>query len=608
MDGFKCGLEIHQRLYTRKLFCSCFSEGDGEVSEHDCLKAERKLRTVSGERGKVDIAASFESGKKQSFKYFFSDIDSCLVELDEEPPHNVNEGALKLSLQVALVLKCQIVDEIHFMRKLVVDGSNTSGFQRTGLIAFNGKLETSQGVVGIQTICLEEESAGIIGKDEKVAKYKLGRLGIPLVEIATDASIRSGQHAREVAEKIGLMLRSTGKAMRGIGTIRQDVNVSIAQGARVEIKGAQELQVIPILIENEVKRQEMLLKLRKRLLDRKANERDAYNIFDVSKAFEDTQSKMVKTALSSQGVVLGIKLEKFAGLLGLELMPNYRFGSELSDWAKTAGVKGVIHSDEDLAKYSFGVAEVERLKQALKVGEDDAFVLVIGEGATATAALGKVIERARLAFQGVTKDTRKADGEISRFMRPLAGAERMYPETDVKPFQVSKHFVEELSKSLPKSFEEKVVELKSKGLNEQSAFNLAKSEKLKIFEELENIASERQFLATTLLETLTALSREKVEVEVLTLEDFKHVFQLLEKHEIVKAAVGEILRAIARKRLEGQQVNIKALVHENSLDKMQRDELQAIIGKLEDKRTAFQQIMSKNRLRVEARELQELLR
>ncbi len=255
--GFRCGLEIHQQLEGKKLFCDCPTLNSRERPD---VHFERRLRAVVGETGEIDIAAKYEMEKSKKFIYEADSKDCCLVEMDEEPPHSINKEAVDIVLQVALMLKAKIVDEIQVMRKTVIDGSNVSGFQRTALIAYDGIIETSKGNVRIPTICLEEEAAQKIGETKEHTKYRLDRLGIPLIEIATDTDIKDNYHAKEVAEKIGMILRSIGKVKRGIGTIRQDVNVSIKDKSRVEMKGFQDLRSIPNVIEKEVKRQ---LKLRK---------------------------------------------------------------------------------------------------------------------------------------------------------------------------------------------------------------------------------------------------------------------------------------------------------------------------------------------------------
>lgn len=269
--GFKCGLEIHQRLNTKKLFCDCPSILRDEKPD---FIIKRRLRAVAGESGEIDIAAKFEMEKNLEFVYEGYYDTTCLVELDEEPIHDINKEALEIALQVSLLLNCKILDEVFVMRKIVIDGSATSGFQRTMLISRDGFIETSKGKVRIVYLCLEEESAKNVDFKENSRRWRLDRLGIPLIEIQTAADIKDSDHARETAEKIGMLLRSTNKVLRGIGSIRQDVNLSIKNSARIEIKGFQDIRAMQKVIEYEVKRQLESIKQGKKISAevRKANE------------------------------------------------------------------------------------------------------------------------------------------------------------------------------------------------------------------------------------------------------------------------------------------------------------------------------------------------
>jgi len=250
--GLKIGLEIHQRLETHKLFCKCPSVLRDDKPD---IIVKRKLRAVAGETGEIDIAAKHEMAKNLEFVYEAYSDTTCNVELDEEPPGPLNLDALEITLQVSKLLNAKVVDEIHFMRKTVVDGSNTTGFQRTALIAQDGYINTSLGNVKIGAICLEEEAAKNIKEAKTSRVWRLDRLGIPLIEIQTEADIKTPEHAKETAQLLGMILRSTGRAMRGIGSIRQDINLSIKGGARVEIKGFQDLRMIPKVVIKEVERQ-----------------------------------------------------------------------------------------------------------------------------------------------------------------------------------------------------------------------------------------------------------------------------------------------------------------------------------------------------------------
>jgi Glu-tRNA(Gln) amidotransferase subunit E-like FAD-binding protein len=259
---FKCGIEIHQQLEGKKLFCDCPTDIRRDKPDFEVV---RRLRAIAGEVGGVDIAALHEQMKRKYFVYQGYNETTCLVELDEEPPHEVNKEALRITLQIAVMLNAKIVDTVRFMRKTVIDGSNTSGFQRTALVGMNGYIMVDGKKIGIPTICLEEESCQVIERKPDHDVYNLSRLGIPLIEIATDPDIENAEECKKAALKLGMILRSVDGLKRGIGSIRQDVNISIKGGARTEIKGFQEVKSIPVVIEHEVKRQLSLTKSGKKV-------------------------------------------------------------------------------------------------------------------------------------------------------------------------------------------------------------------------------------------------------------------------------------------------------------------------------------------------------
>jgi len=259
--GLKSGVEIHQQLDTHKLFCECPSIL--REDEPDVI-VKRKLYAVAGETGVTDIAALHEFEKGKEFVYQGYKDATCLVELDEEPPHEINKEALEIALQISILLNARPVEVSQVMRKTVIDGSNTSGFQRTLIIAKNGFVEINNKKISIPAICLEEDAARAIRRTEKTTFFRLDRLGIPLIEITTAPEISSPEEAKQVALKIGEILRSC-KVKRGIGTIRQDVNLSIAGGTRTEIKGVQEPNLIPKTIESEIQRQLGLIKEKKKV-------------------------------------------------------------------------------------------------------------------------------------------------------------------------------------------------------------------------------------------------------------------------------------------------------------------------------------------------------
>ncbi|MDY6930935.1 MAG: Glu-tRNA(Gln) amidotransferase subunit GatE, partial [Halobacteriota archaeon] len=425
--GLKAGLEIHQQLDTdEKLFCKCKTLlRDADESKGTFY---RYLRPTQSEMGEVDVAAMEASKFKR--RYIYKTYDStCLVENDEEPPRELNEEALDLSLEIAMLLNMKVIDEVHTMRKIVIDGSNTAGFQRTALVATDGHIDVDGNDISIMVLCLEEEASQKVSETKDEVVYSLDRLGIPLVEIATGSEIKTPEEARKVAEYIGMILRSTGNVKRGIGTIRQDVNISIAEGARVEIKGVQMLGLLSKIVESEAIRQDKLLEIRDELNNRRASIEE--DIIDLTSVFEGTNCKLISKALGD-GVVLGICLRGFGGLVGREIQPERRLGSEFSDRAK-GFTGGIFHTDE-MPKYGITKEEVSALKEVFDAGEDDCVIFVADVEARARSALKAVIKRADEAMRCIPEETRRSlENGSSAYMRPLPGAARMYPETDVPP-------------------------------------------------------------------------------------------------------------------------------------------------------------------------------
>ena len=393
---------------------------------------------------------------------------------------------------------------------------------------------------------MEEDAARKTGTqdDGKTILYRIDRLGIPLIEVATAPVIYSPMEAQEVAFAIGRILRDTGKAMRGLGTIRQDLNVSLPNGALIEIKGVQELELISKVVEYEVQRQLGLIQVKEDLHDRGVKAEDLTEDFvDVSEVFTQTKCKVIRKALDKKQKPMAVKLAGFAGLLKRELMPGFRVGTELSDRAKFWGrVGGIFHTDE-LPAYGVTVEEVEALRKTVGAGEGDAVVFVADTAENVADALKAVVERAREALAGVPAETRtaKEDG-TTRYMRPRPGAARMYPETDIPPTLITAELVEKVRSNLPEPAEKKCARLLEQyGLNEKLVKQLLDSEYCGLFE---CVAKESGVAATTvavfLTETLKSLRRDGVAVENVTGGQIMDVFRGVGSGEIVKEAVADV--------------------------------------------------------------------
>ncbi len=583
--GLKVGLEIHQRLDTHKLFCGCPSlMRDDEP--HEWIR--RRLGVSYSELGAVDPAARFESLRRREFLYGIYHDTTCEVEADEAPPHPMNEEALEISLVIALMLGMRPVDEVHVMRKIVVDGSNTTGFQRTALVALGGEgsgVETRWGRVRMATLCLEEESAYIVESSPERAKYRLDRLGIPLVELATEPDIWDPEQAKEAALKLGRILRATGRVQRGLGTIRQDINVSIDGGARQEIKGVQDLYLIPEIIRREVLRQLSLLEIRDELRRRGVKEEDLdAPVLDLTPVLSSSSSKLVSRALSKGERVFGLRARGFSGIMGRELQPGRRFGTELADYAKVfGGVKGILHGDE-LPGYGIGREEVDEIRRKLSCEEEDSFVLVIGKEEAARLALDSVRERMKQALRGVPSETRRAlpDGNTA-FMRPMPGSARMYPETDVMPVKVGP--ILERMGELPKMPEEQIRELVDRyDLTEDLAWELFDEGKVPIFERLSGYGVSTRFLASMLVSTVRSLRREGEPVENLREEHFEEVVRLLGKGLLAKEAVPDVLRSLSKGEYTSAEEYVRThRMTQEELDRVIDEVLGELAGKVRER-------------------------
>ena len=473
--GLKAGLEIHLQLDTkRKLFCNC----SAAMQEKEPIAiVKRKLHPVASELGEVDVAAQFEYLRDRTFYYQVFRGETCLIDLDEAPPLPLNQEALEIALQIALLFHCSIPEEIHVMRKTVIDGSTPMGFQRTMIVGRNGYLKYRGKEIEIAHVALEEDAAAIVKEENGKVTYRLNRLGVPLVEIGTGLLVGfTPQEIQEIAYLIGITCKSTEKIKRGIGAIRQDLNVSIKKGNRVEIKGVQELGMIAKVIENEVKRQMSLIE----------------------------------------------KGEK------------------------------------------------------------------------------------------VEKETRAAlpDG-TTKFLRPLPGAARMYPETDIEPIRIEKKFLRRVKRSLPEPWPKKLRRFKVKlKLSDELAKQILKSNYLHLFEEI--VSKERvdaSIVANTFVSLLKDLEkREKVKIENLTENHFKETFKLLARKKIVKEAIPEILKHLAKNPKKTPKDAVKDL----GLEPLSKKELKRIVEETISPGLRLEKaiglVMSKVRGRADAQEVIELIK
>ncbi len=618
--GFKAGLEIHQELNLKnKLFCKC--PNILQKGEPDYI-IKRFFRPVMGEMGEFDKAMLTEYEKNRTVVYEGFYQSTCTYELDETPPIQINEEAVETGLTLTLLLKGTPVDELHVCRKNYLDGSVTCGFQRTVIVGLNGVIPLENKIIPVTSISVEEDAARKISEENGVIRYRLDRLGIPLVELVTAPVLENPEEIYEAAYRIGLLLRATGKAKRGIGTIRQDINLSIEGGARVELKGVQKLEWISRLVEAEIQRQLSLIDIKRALLERGGSpETLVYNPVNLSKLFEKTKCKLVSNSLRQGKQVLGIRLPYFKGLLGRKVQLDKSFGFEIAERVNAiTGLKGIIHSDEQLSKYGFEEHEIGEVNSTLGLGQMDAFALVIGELERAEKAVKIILDRCRLAYIGVPLETRRVleDGS-SRFEREIHGGARLYPDTDTPPIKITVERINSIKRSLPpypweveKTYSEKY-SLPVKVIRE-----LILEDKIDLFIKIvDELSVDPILVSKTLLETMKALQRENPDFKEISDDKIFAVFKTLRDGRIAKEAVEEVMRVLgsdeaitldtALEKLGLRQITVE------ELDEIIRECVNANLKLIKEKgERAFTplmgEVMRKVRGRIDGRVVSEHLR
>ena len=572
--GLKVGLEIHQQLSTnKKLFCSCIPLESDEYT----IKFQRKLRAVKSELGEYDPAALFEISKSKTIMYYANSDSSCLVEQDEEPPHNLDGDAKNLVLVIASALESNIFSEIYPMRKTVIDGSNTTGFQRTMLVSQGGHIDVDGEKIGVQSICLEEDAAKLLGDTGDVRKYSLDRLGVPLIEIALEPVDGDSKKIKKIALSLGRLLRSTKKVTRGIGSIRQDVNVSVKDGGGVvEVKGVQQLDQLEKVVEFEAKRQHGLVKIAEKLQNSNFGEISKNNdVFDITNDFKNCESKIIQKSLKDNSIIKAIRIRNFAGMFGYSPYEGIRLGKEIGQIVKFYGIGGVFHSDE-LPNYGIEESDVSIVKKILEINEADAFLIIAAPLVKIDFAIDSIIKRISQAKKGVPAETRLATqtGETV-FLRPRPGASRMYPETDVPPIIITKKELEDAKKNLPKSWDESLDDLQKKyDLNLQLAEQIFDSVYLEIFEKIcEKTSIIPTFIASILCSTITSLERNGLNSQLLRNEEIAKTFEFLAKGKIAKESIEIIFENI----MSGKSKTIEDAIENTSIEIVSKEEFEKVI-------------------------------
>lgn len=573
----KVGLEIHQQLASStKLFCSCngFNDNGNEVY------FKRILRPTQSELGKTDPAALFESKKSKQMNYIADTNTSCLVEADEEPPHEISQEALDIALTISYLLGSEPVDEIHVMRKLVIDGSNTTGFQRTVIIATGGELHVQDLTIPVLSISLEEDASRIINKNKEESTYSLDRLSIPLIEITLAPMKFKKKETEKIALTLGRLMRTTGKVARGIGTIRQDVNISIDGKNVIEVKGVQQLDILTDIIEFENQRQSNLIKIKEELIERGIKE-DNFNVksTEITNIFNNTNSKLIKKVLENNGKIIAIKASKFRGLIGKEDYKGTRLGLDISSLVKFFGFGGIFHSDE-LPNYGITEDECKRVTDKLENEKDDGFIILIGNTENMDVAVKSIQNRLLQCIIGIPAETRMpTEDGMTNFMRPRPGSARMYPETDIIPVKIHEEKRIAIKKSLPRSYEEQIDNYKHNiGLNDKLSVQIFDSRYKTLFEKLiKKVNIPANYIAAQLTETMINLSRNKINITKITDIELEKIFKEIESGIIAKESFETIIEDMCR-----NDKKIDEIINEMKENKLTDENIEKIILEIID--------------------------
>ena len=573
----KVGLEIHQQLASStKLFCSCngFNDNGNEVY------FKRILRPTQSELGKTDPAALFESKKSKQMNYIADTNTSCLVEADEEPPHEISQEALDIALTISYLLGSEPVDEIHVMRKLVIDGSNTTGFQRTVIIATGGELHVQDLTIPVLSISLEEDASRIINKNKEESTYSLDRLSIPLIEITLAPMKFKKKETEKIALTLGRLMRTTGKVARGIGTIRQDVNISIDGKNVIEVKGVQQLDILTDIIEFENQRQSNLIKIKEKLIERGIKE-DNFNVksTEITNIFNNTNSKLIKKVLENNGKIIAIKAPKFRGLIGKEDYKGTRLGRDISSLVKFFGFGGIFHSDE-LPNYGITEDECKRVTDKLENEKDDGFIILTGNTENMDVAVKSIQNRLLQCIIGIPAETRMpTEDGMTNFMRPRPGSARMYPETDIIPVKIHEEKRIAIKKSLPRSYEEQIDNYKHNiGLNDKLSVQIFDSRYKTLFEKLiKKVNIPANYIAAQLTETMINLSRNKINITKITDIELEKIFKEIESGIIAKESFETIIEDMCR-----NDKKIDEIINEMKENKLTDENIEKIILEIID--------------------------
>ena len=276
----------------------------------------------------------------------------------------------------------------------------------------------------------------------------------------------------------------------------------------------------------------------------------------------------IPTPEADNSGVLAIKLKHFAGLIGREVQPGKRLGTEFSEHGKKMGVSGLFHTDE-LPNYGITQEEVDSIRNDLLLEDDDAFILVAGPKDKAHNALNEVIERAKDAIIGVPEETRRAqDNGNTEYMRPLPTASRMYVETDIPTEIIDPERVARIASNLPELPAVKKERIqKEYSLSDELAEQLVQRNNADLFEEIkaELPKMDATKIASDIVSTIRDLKRDGYDVKKLNKDVLVEIFALVD-NDVIPAAKTEVIFKDAC-----EDISPMDSVKKNNLEKLSED-------------------------------------
>jgi len=588
--GLKAGLEVHQQLLTeKKIFCRCPA---GRYSDKYDSEILRHMRPTLSELGEYDGTALMEFKTKKEIVYRIKRDTVCTYEMDDTPPFMLNEDALDIALEIAMLLNLNLVNELHISRKQYLDGSIPTGFQRTTILGVNGWIPFRGRRIGIYQLGLEEDACREVSDVGHERVYLTDRLGMPLAEPVTHPDMRTPQEVAEVGEVLRRLMRSTGKVRTGAGATRQDVNASVAGGTRIEIKGVSSLKRVPLLVYNEAMRQWNLLRIRG-LLTQRGITRDTFkaateDVTDILARAGYQPIRRALRALGGGGVARCVRLHGFAGILNEQTQTGTRFAQEFSDRLRVVAcldqLPNLIYSD-DPAK-TISSPQWKRMRERLGASAEDVLVVTWGGQADADTGASEIAIRGREATVGVPNETRQAlaDG-TNGFERILPGPQRMYPDTDLPPMPLSSERFEKIRSTLPEPVWDRQARLEALGLPSDVISKLVISTRAPLFDRLvREMSVQPMLVGEVLTRHATALRRKGFDFRALTDEEIAEVLRLYQQAELAREGIVPVLQTLSRSgrvgESDGAVERVRAAMQDLGFSAASRDELKTTVARV----------------------------